>query len=618
MRKVSSEQWGIFSVGLLGVIVLSFIYPFSIFPQQKTQSIDTLSITKSKHLMPELADTTIQDSTRHLRHISKQDTILDIIPKIIPDYSNLTLIIEINDGQQYAKSRDVNLNIIAPQAKEMILGNKEDLSDGQWEPFKSYKRWTLAEEDGNQSVYFRVRYPDSTLSKIVYDEIILNSRPPMVTFQVTPDSGIAGETMFSFDATECSHNFDIFLRWDWDDDGHFDTDWSNSREEVYRYRFGGGRRRVRLEVKDNGGWVVSATKEIVVYSRPYPDFTCTQDFTDPSTMILDASGSGDYEDGNNLHYRWDFDTDSLWDTDWSSDKKITHKFDPFIEVIITVEAKDSQGLTNTYTAKVVNEFNDMIFVPSGDFIMGHNEYEIDERPAHEVYLDDFWIDKYPVTNKEYANFLNEYICKYPEREPDIAIFIDLSGEDSTIRYEVGKYVANPLYEDHPVVNVTWYGADAYSQFYSKRLPTEAEWEKAALGTDERIYAWGDSIDSSRANYWDSGDPFDNNTTPIGFYNGQCYEGFQTNDSPSFFGAYDMGANVKEWVADWYLRNYYSLSPRENPLGPQIATKKAVRGGGYLFHATNLRGTYRYSIPPEKSTNFIGFRCVKSKGDQATK
>jgi len=610
---------GISGSCVLGITVLTLIFPLSNFPQDKNQTIHTQIINKNKQqARPDSSqlkiaphDISKQDSTRQIMFPARQDTTIDFLPKIKPDYSNLTLKIEINDGLQYTKSKEVVLNLIAPQATEMVLGNKEDLSDGQWESFQPDKKWVLTDKDENKAVYFRVRYPDSTLSRIIFDEIILNSSPPVIKFQVIPDSGIAGETLFSFDATECSHSFDILLRWDWDDDGHFDTDWSHAKEEGYRYRLGGGRKRVRLEIKDNRGWIVSTTKEIIVYSRPHPDFSYTQDFTEPLKITSDASGSGDYEDGNNLQYRWDLNADSLWDSEWSMDKTITHVFEPFDEILVSVEARDSQGLTNIFTSKIVNSFNDMVYIPAGEFTMGNDEYELDERPAHVVFVDDFWIDKYLVTNKEYADFLNEFINKYPEREPDIPRFIDLSDEDSRIRYEVGEYLSNHIYRNHPVVNVTWYGAEAYCQFYGKRLPSEAEWEKAARGTDERIYAWGSTVDSSRANYWNSGDPFDDNTTPVGFYNGQYYEGFQTNDSPSFFGVYDMGGNVKEWGLDWYLRNYYSQSPKFNPPGPSEGMKKVVRGGGYLFHPDQLRVTFRYAVPPEKSTNFIGFRCVKS-------
>lgn len=608
MMKISRGQWGAFGIGFLGIIFLSVIFPISIFPQQKTQLVDTLIIGKNRLL----ADTTRQDSTRQLKRISKQDTVLDILPRVKPDYSNFTMVIDINDGQQYSKSREVNLNLVAPRAQEMILGNKKDLSNAQWEPFQSYKRWILAGQDGNRSVYFRVRYPDSTLSRVVQDEIILSSTPPVAKFQVMPDSGIAGETLFSFDATESSHQFDVFLRWDWDGDGQFDTEWSKAKQVVNQYRFGGGRKQVRLEIKDHSGWLVSATKDIIVHSRPYPDFTYTPDFENPLKITFDATNSGDYEDGNNLQFRWDLNADSLWESDWSTDKKITHTLEPFDEILVTVEAKDSQGITNIFASKVVNCFYDMVYVPAGDFSMGHDEFEIDERPTHEVYLDAFWIDKYPVTNAKFADFLNDYVQKYPGQESDISRFIDLTGEVSPIQCEAGKYVVNHGYENHPVVNVTWIGANAYCSFYDKRLPTEAEWEKAARGTDGRSYAWGDTVDSSRANYWDSGDPFEDSTTPVGFFNGRNYKGFQTNNSQSFFGAYDMGGNIKEWASDWYLRNYYSQSPKANPQGPQTGEKKVVRGGGFLFHSDQLRVTFRYAMPPERSTNFIGFRCVKSK------
>ena len=584
------------------------MFPHSILPQQKTQSIDSLIVIKNKLL----ADTTFQDSTRQLKRISNQDTVLDILPRIKPDYSNFTLVIDINDGQQYSKSREVNLNLVAPRAQEMILSNKADLSDGQWEPVQSYKRWNLTGKDGIQSVYLRVRYPDSTLSRVVKDEIILSSTPPALKFQVIPDSGIAGETVFSFDATESSHQFDVLLRWDWDGDGQFDTEWSDEKQVMNQYRFGGGKKQVGLEIKDKSGWLVSASQEITVYSRPYPDFSYDQDFENPLKITLDASNSGDYEDGNNLLFRWDLNADSLWDTDWSMEKTNTHTFDAFNEILVTVEAKDSQGITNKFTSIVVNNFYDMLYVPAGNFIMGHNEFDIDERPAHEVYLDGFWIDKYPVTNAKYTNFLNEYVKKYPGQESDISRFIDLTGGTSQIEWVAGIYSVINGFENFPVVNVTWIGANAYCQFYDKRLPTEAEWEKAARGTDERIYAWGDSVDSFHANYWSSGDPFEDNTTPVGFYNGRNYNGFQTRDSKSYYGVYDMGGNIKEWISDWYLRNYYSQSPKTNPRGPRTGEKRVVRGGGFLFHADQLRATFRYAMPPEKSANFIGFRCAKSK------
>jgi len=620
--KNSKGKQGIRGYNLVGIILLLIILPISIFSQQKTQAPDSLAIKKIKQVTREDSvslsktqfDTTFQDSIQQLKIPIPQDTTVRIASKLKPDYSNLELNIEINNGQQYARARDVILNLIAPHAKEMILGNLADLSDGGWQPFQSMKSWTLLEGDGIKVVYFRVCYPDSSVSPIIYDEIILDSTPPIAKFNVQPDSGIANETLFNFDATESLHNFDLLLRWDWEDDGVFDTDWSYLKQEVHQYRFGGGKKKVQLEIKDSGGWIVSTTREIIVYSRPYPDFNYSQDFLNPLQITFDASESGDYEDGNNLQFRWDFNADSLWDSVWSFDKIITHTFDPFTEIQVTVQAKDSQGFTNTHKQKIVNEYSEMVFIPAGYFIMGNNDYEIDERPSHEVYLDEFWINKYPVTNKQYATFLNEYLEKNVGQRSNLSNFFEIPGEDSKIQFDGIKYIVVDSYDHHPVINVTWHGAEAYCRFYGMRLPTEAEWEKAARGTDDRLYPWGNEIDSSKANYWDSGDPFDNGTTPIGFYNGQNYYGFQTSNSSSFFGCYDIAGNIREWVFDWYLRNYYSNSPGQNPLGPETGEKKVVRGGGYLFHANNLRVSFRYSMLPDKSANFIGFRCVKSKSD----
>ncbi|HEX9975449.1 MAG TPA: formylglycine-generating enzyme family protein [bacterium] len=606
--------------GIFFSLLIFLIFPEILFPQltiraaeqHESQTIVSVPKLDSTVTITSPIDTTIQDSLKLLQSLASPDTTVDLLPQIKFDYSTLEVKIEINADEQYTKSREVSLSLISPYAKEMLIGNEPDLTDGKWESFQSPKSWIVKNQDGFQSVYFQVRYPDSTISSRVFDQIILNSRPPVPRFEVKPDSGIAGETVFFFDASNSSHNFDLLLRWDWEGDGIFDTDWSFGKQEMHQYRLGGGKKQIRLEVKDSGGWLVSVTEDIHVFSRPHPDFRYSQDFIEPLKIMFDASPSGDYEDGNELLYRWDFAADSLWDTDWSPNKLITKSFALFDEKIVLLEAKDKDGFTNTFQQTIINNYKHMIYIPAGSFFMGHGDFELDERPVHEIYLDDYWINKYQVTNREFARFLNEYIEKYPEKDIEIATFINLSSEDSRIYYEASSYVASYEYENHPVVNVTWHGADAYCRFYEKHLPTEAEWEKAARGTDQRLYSWGNSVDSSRANYWDSGDPFDNGTTPVGFYNGQNYSEFQTNDSPSFFGGYDMGGNVREWVSDWYLWNFYAQSPTTNPAGPKSGTKKVVRGGSYLFHSDDLRVTARYSTSPEHSISFIGFRCVKSK------
>jgi formylglycine-generating enzyme required for sulfatase activity len=614
-KGIGGMNYGIFFSSLIFLIFPEILFPplaLRAAAQQESQTIVTKPTPDSTFTIASPIDTTSQDSSKHLQSVTTADTTVDLLPQTKVDYSTLEVKIEINADEQYTKSREVNLSLISPHAQEMLIGNEPDLTDGKWEFFRSPKLWILKDEDGFQSVYFQVSYPDSTISSRAFDQIILDSTPPVLRFDVKPDSGIAGETVFFFDAAKSSHNFDLLFRWDWEDDGIFDTDWGFGKQEMHQYRLGGGNKQIRLEVKDSGGWLVSAIKVIHVFSRPHPDFRYIQDFYDPLKITFDASLSGDYEDGNELQYRWDFDADSLWDVDWSPNKLITKSFAPFDEKAVLLEAKDTDGFSSTLQLTIIDNFKDMIYISAGSFFMGHGEFELDERPVHEIYVDDFWINKYQVTNQEYAKFLNEYLEKNPEKDLEIAAFIKLSDHDSKIYRDAGRYVASYEYENHPAVNVTWQGADAYCHFYEKRLPTEAEWEKAARGTDQRLYSWGNSVDSSRANYWDSRDPFDNGTTPIGFYNGQNYVEFQTNDSPSFFGVYDMGGNVREWVSDWYLWNFYAQSPTTNPGGSKSGTKKVIRGGGYLFHSEELRVTARYSTAPDRSSSFIGFRCATSK------
>jgi len=559
-----------------------------------------------------ISDSTAIDSTLLLKRQAPTDSSQFFIEAAPEDYSKLDVKIIIEQGAQYTKNRSVALDVIAPKAMDMRLGNAAELGNAEWQPFLQTMKWELAHGDGYQMVYVQVRYPDSSLSRIVYDEIILDSTPPRASFAVFPDSGTAGETLFTFDATKSTHNFELFLRWDWDGDGQYDTDWTVSKQAGYTFPVGGGKKKVNLEVKDSGGWVAIATHTITVYSRPKAACTYIQDFKQPMNVTLDGTISEDFEDSNNLLYRWDLNSDSTWDTGWSREKKFQQEYELFNRFPVTLEVKDAQGLVGRTEMLVTNQFLNMVYVPEGSFSMGIDGFDIDERPVHDVFVDEFWIDIYPVTNAQFARFLNEYRTKYPEEGTKIDQFIKLSAEESEIDLIENQYVANKEFEAHPVVHVTWYGADAYARFYNKRLPTEAEWEKAARGTDGRTYPWGNVMSGEYANFWDSGDPFDNGTTPVGFFNGETRNGFKTENSISSFGTYDMAGNVREWVMDWYQRDYYSTSPERNPSGPASGTKKVARGGGYLFLPEDLRTTYRYSLPPDKATNFVGFRCVKSK------
>jgi serine/threonine-protein kinase len=224
----------------------------------------------------------------------------------------------------------------------------------------------------------------------------------------------------------------------------------------------------------------------------------------------------------------------------------------------------------------------LVLVAAGKFEMGSDHYR-DEEPLHVVGLRSFLIDQTEVTNAEYAHCLQQGFCQPPQRL------------DS---YSRPEYFGNPQYDAYPVIYVTWDDADTFCKWAGRRLPTEAEWERAARGSDERIYPWGDQPPQANfLNYdFNLGD-----TSPTGDY--------PLGASP--YQVLDMAGNVAEWVADWYDPAYYSESPYSDP-GDSLATKyRVVRGGSWIDNRYAVRAGLRRYYPPDSAFVNLGFRCAES-------
>lgn len=260
-------------------------------------------------------------------------------------------------------------------------------------------------------------------------------------------------------------------------------------------------------------------------------------------------------------------------------------------------------------------------VPAGEFFMGLHEHEAFVESAFEMMVT-------TVTNTQFSEYLNdalssgdikivsdEIVGYYPgdvfrgyEHEEEIAagdwLVVDLSESGLRLKQIEGKFVPKEGYENRPMVQVTWFGAKAYCDFYQSRLPTEVEWEKAARGTDIRPFPWGDEILRENANYYSSHDLFEKiagglgDTSPVGFYNGNTYDDFKTIDSASPYGIYDMAGNVWQWTADVYENVHY----------------RYMRGGSKADYAYNLRIWTRNNARPDYHSPSVGFRCVRDPLD----
>ena len=257
----------------------------------------------------------------------------------------------------------------------------------------------------------------------------------------------------------------------------------------------------------------------------------------------------------------------------------------------------------------------LVYIPAGSFWMGSGlddqNADEDERPGHEVTLDAFWIDQTEVTNAMYAVFLNYRGNQIKGGET----WLDADDQHVLIEQVGNEWRAVSGFEDHPVVEVTWYGAVAYCEWAGRYLPTEAQWEKAARGEDGRTYPWGNIFDSSLANVDDetTDDDFKIECSPSG-----C-DGFSMTSPVGFFangaspyGVLDMAGNVWEWVADLYDQGYYDLSPMENPLGPDSGDERVLRSGSWGNSPKYVRGANRSSDSPDISANWGGFRCAWSE------
>ncbi len=256
----------------------------------------------------------------------------------------------------------------------------------------------------------------------------------------------------------------------------------------------------------------------------------------------------------------------------------------------------------------------MVYAPGGEFEMGSTDYGAyamqlckqyygdclwdsykDEGPAHPVALDDFWIDQTEVTNGHYRQCVEAGGCTPPAKNSS---------------YTCESYYDDRAYDAYPVMYVTWYQAAEYCEWAGGQLPTEAQWEYAARGPENRIFPWGNTFDGSRLNYCDTNCPleFADKTEDDGYADTAPVGGYPAGIS--WCGALDMAGNVREWVADWY--GFYPPPDKQiNPMGPASGKFRGLRGGAWINVPDDVRSVNRGSNDPNDARHKVGFRCVNN-------
>lgn len=254
---------------------------------------------------------------------------------------------------------------------------------------------------------------------------------------------------------------------------------------------------------------------------------------------------------------------------------------PTLEMTPTLEVADPKGIS-------------MQLIPAGEFEMGSNNGDLDERPPHAVYLDTFYIDTFEVTNAMYRECVNSGVCQPPTQF------------DS---YTRSIYYNDSQYDIYPVVYVTWDMAQTFCAWRGGRLPTEAEWEKSARGSQGYKYPWGNELNGNIMNFCDG-------NCPLGWADQNHNDGFDdtapVNSFPeavSSYGVYNLSGNVWEWVADWYSSSYYASSPQENPIGPSAGNRRVIRGGSWGDVIDYTRAARRSKFDPTVPYSTLGFRCA---------
>ncbi len=473
---------------------------------------------------------------------------------------------------------------------------------------------------------------------------------PQAFFTIKPEYGDT-ETIFSFSASESfedeEDNDNLKVRWDWENDGRWDTRYSRNRT-IERQFSSAGIHTIRMEVRDRVGLVNEWKIPLIVKRKntsPIALFTINPGSGNTETIFhFDATGSKDNEDDyEQLKVRWDWENDAVWDTEYERDKTIKHQFQNPGTYTVKMELQDSGNLLNYWTNQIIVKsvivksqkltkaklivLDNLILIPGGTFKMGNSDRgKAKEYPRHSVKLDSFYLSPFEVSHQEYIKFLNS-VGVSPQGSFKGHELVDMGGQDCAIKYKHGFYFVGSTKANSmncPIMEVTWWGAVEYCNWLSReaglqpvyyfgadeeircnwtangyRLPTEAEWEFAARSGGREDRKWsGTNVENEVQNFAWFLVNSRSQTQPIG------------TKQPNDLGLYDMTGNVWEWC--WDQGGNYDHESQTNPKGGLSSGYRVLRGGSWNYQSNHLCCSNRGFGTPTDSYNNLGFRISRRR------
>ena len=512
-------------------------------------------------------------------------------------------------------TRFVQLDILASGADSMKVTVESDISQAVWEVYSTTRLCTLSAEPGTKVIQLQTRYPSGNQSIVVADSIQTRELTP--SFVLGDGSGFTNTTAVIMSFGDAGALAGVV--WEFPDSLNADT--LSPLPETYNFSISSGDGEKMLYIHLWNGFADTLIASPIVLDTFVEIVSVQHDgagrvleygdilYIELVTHYTDENGIATVDimdDLGNLR-------EGILLNDWGSghygvDYEIDFGND-IVEGYVVGRFTDRAGniaVPDTAQGSVNIDFivEGMAFVFGGEFDMGNPApyAENDELPIHTVYISDFWISINEVTNAEFSDFLNDGNSQYFDNRMEIKYY-PINGY-----YEAVDSLANK-----PARYVSWNGAEEYAQWRGMRLPTEAEWEEAARGTDGRYYPWGMGMPfSGLANFYNSYDPYDGTdypTTPVGFYNGNKWGNFQTYSDLSPYGAHDMSGNVSEWCSDYYNDTYYSISPYMNPENNYFSSKRVVRSASWNTFWLNTYCANRFSYEPNTQSQEIGIRLA---------